>query len=59
MQAVFAEPDDEMARESVERARPHFDSALDAEPLHQQANAGLEMLPDHLDCFGIDQWNLC
>ena len=55
MQAAFAEPDDEMARRSAEKALRHFDSALDVEPLHQQANEGVQMLRDHLGCFGIDR----
>ena len=56
MGAAFAEPDDEMAaRESAEKALRHFDSALDAEPLHQQANGGVQMLRDYLGHFGIDR----
>ncbi len=55
MHKAFAEPDDEMARQSAKKALHHFDSALDVEPLHQQANEGLEMLRDHLACFGIDR----
>ena len=57
MQAAFAQLDDapETARGPAERARRHFDSALDVEPLHQQANVGAQVLRDHLGCFGIDQ----
>ena len=57
MQAAFAEPDDapETVRESAETARRHFDSALDGEPLHPQANEGVQVLRDHTGCFGIDQ----
>ena len=55
IQAAFAEPDDEMARQWAEKALHHFDSALDVEPLHQQANDALGMLRDHLACFGIDR----
>ena len=54
MQAAFAEIDDEMARKSAEKALQHFDSALDVEPLHPQANEGVQILRDHLQCFGID-----
>ena len=55
--AAFAQLDDnpEAARESAEKALRHFDSALDVEPLHQQANEGVQMLRDHLGCFGIGQ----
>lgn len=55
MQVAFAEPDDEMARPLAEKALRHFDGALDVEPLHQQANEGVQMLRDHLECFGIDR----
>lgn len=53
MHKAFAEPDDETARKSAEQALRHFDSALDVEPLHRQANDSLEMLRDRLACFGI------
>ena len=55
-QAGFAqlEDDPEAARELAEKALKHFDSALDVDPLHEQANEGVQMLRDHLGCFGIE-----
>lgn len=55
MHAALAPLEDEpgSARQSAEKAFRHFDSALDADPLHQQANEGVQVLRAHLGCFGI------
>ena len=49
------EDDPEKAREMAEKALGHFDRALDIEPLHEQANEGVEVLREHLPYFGIDR----
>ena len=57
MQEAFAQlnGNPEKAGELARKALGHFDSALEVEPQHEQANEGIQTLRDHLGCFGIDR----
>lgn len=42
------------AQEMAKQALVHFDSALDVEPLHEQAAKGVQTLRSHMGRFGIE-----